>query len=85
MDTAEEAAKAGARCGFDPAGTKARFIFQAAAGSCKSVTSIRDENALRTQCFAWLASTPCHDLLTQMLDDSCKQQLVRGVLDAGRD
>ena len=90
LDAAEAAAKAGARCGFDKGATYANFIREAAGGSCANVTGIRDEDALRKQCFLWLASTSCRNIdgygqrWDGGSDESCQHQLIRGA-DAGRD
>jgi hypothetical protein len=91
LDTAEAAAKAGERCGFNKQQTYDNFIREAAAGSCSNVTAIRDEHALRTTCFSWLDATPCENIYgygfggNSRLDPSCQNQLIRGFVDGGRD
>jgi hypothetical protein len=74
LDTANVIALAAERCGEDYFDEYDAFIDAAAGGSCANVTKIRDEAALRGECFTYFATVSC----SQIYDappSSCNNQL----------
>lgn len=71
-------ARADERCGGDYHTAYDARLRAFAKGDCKNVTSIRDEDALRTRCLPWVNSAECSVLIEGTVDEgkvdpSCKQ------------
>lgn len=75
VDTANAVAFAAQRCGELFADAFQAFVQAAAGGDCKNVKSIRDANALYTQCIPWIQKAKCADLQSGNLPDTCLSQL----------
>ncbi|WP_394824602.1 hypothetical protein [Pendulispora albinea] len=77
LDTMDAIAKQGPRCGIEYQALYDALIQSSAGGACANVIQIRDENALRQQCFPSLQNISCKDLEQANLDPSCRGQLLR--------
>jgi hypothetical protein len=76
-DAVEVRAHAAERCGADYQTSYDHYLATDAAGDCKNVHSIRDEDALRNECFSFLRAESCRDMTDGITDPSCAAQLER--------
>jgi hypothetical protein len=77
LDVIDAFARTAERCGVDYATEHDRLVKRDAAGDCKNVRSIRDENALRSTCIPFVMAQPCDDFTSGKLDATCAEQLQR--------
>lgn len=77
LDVIAAFARTAERCGADYATEHDRLVRRDAAGDCKNVRTIRDENALRNTCIPFVTSQPCADFTNGKLDPTCAEQLQR--------
>lgn len=77
LDVIAAFARTAERCGGDYATEQDRLVKRDAAGDCKNVRAIRDENALRNTCIPFVTSQPCNDFTNGKLDPTCAEQLQR--------
>ena len=77
LDTVEALARASERCGFEYQRVYDQQLATVAAGDCKNVTTIRDEDKLRNVCLPSLATEDCKKVEANEHDESCSKQLQR--------
>lgn len=74
VDSVDALADAWARCGYDRDTKRAELL--SAFRSCERVERVRDEAALRQECFPALATLDCTDLVADALPDPCLDQIL---------
>ena len=77
LDTVEALARAAERCGLEYRRVYDQQLAAVAAGDCKNVTSVRDEDKLRNVCLPSLATDDCKKIEANEHDESCSKQLQR--------
>lgn len=77
VETVRTFARTAERCGGDYHTAYDVYLRAFAAGDCKNVTSIRDEDALRTRCLPSVQSAECALFGQTSLHPACSKQLQR--------
>ena len=77
LDTVEALARASERCGFEYQRVYDQQLAAVAAGDCKNVADVRDEDKLRNVCLPSLAAEDCKKVEANEHDESCSKQLQR--------
>lgn len=74
LDSAQAVAAAWERCGYDPEAKLQDVLFELR--SCEDVRRIRDEEALRAECFPALTTLDCTDLEADLFPEPCLEQIL---------
>lgn len=77
LDTVEALARAAERCGLEYRRVYDEELAAVAAGDCKNVMSVRDEDKLRNVCLPSLATEDCKKIAANEHDEACSKQLQR--------
>jgi hypothetical protein len=78
LDMADVVAKASQRCGGDYKANYDAFIDAAAGGDCGNIKDVRDVDALYDECFPYIESVSCIDLVdASSYPAACVSQLYR--------
>ena len=76
VDVGHELGLAGERCGLWTY-TEGRDAWtKQIGGDCSKATEVRDYDELYEQCLPWLQSAECMALDNNLLDSSCKEQIL---------